>query len=357
MMVLWIFWVKIFFKRLFYLIKSSPALIVWLMIIIGAFVFAFTNNYINISMDIQTIIMVIMLLTLFSLLNSLKNYNVMPILIKYSKSRNNNKNIKIKFFIKQAVKNNMLLLVFSIIIYITILNIHYFPIIIGTAIFSIILSFSLMYIKHNCINNKVKKYNQRTVKINPIIKSILYDYLSPNFLVMAVLCFTLTFMVIIEYSGDINILNETNNQTVFFILFTVIISIGFMGIIESVPNINWKFWAIVCSKKYSYYIKRTILFLISVFSSLLITFIFMGSIINIPLLLKHLYSIAIVLFVTVNTAYTVSHILIKGIILFAFITLTVWISTLPVIYITLLLIPAFFIMIKAKNEYKEWYLL
>lgn len=351
------FWVKIAVKRITALFNSSPVLIIWTMIIIGSFFYAIVNKHIEIALDMRTLFVVIPFLVLSSLLNSFKNYNLMPMLIVYSKSKLTNKNICSKFFIKQTLKNNILLLVFAVIAYNYIADKKYYAVIIGTTIFSIILSFILMYVKNIYLNRRTAKTITKKSKINPIIKSALYDYLAPNFLPMAIICIAFFLLIIVEFTKDINSLYELKNQPVFFILMTIVFSIGFMGIVESIPNINWKFQAIISPNDFKYHIKRTSFFLCGIFGWLLALFIIIGGIINPSLLLKYLYCIFVLFFVTLHISFTMSSMIMKAITLLIITVLTIWISTLSVGFLAVLIIPILVTLFKAKNEYMEWSLL
>ena len=354
-MALIIFWIKIALRRIRSFFKTSPVTIIWAVIFIGSFIFAAVNRHIEIP-DTQTFILVLPLLVLSSLFNSLKNYHVMPVLIKYSKSKFPNKNIRIRFFIKQAFVNNILLLLFNIIIFNDMANKSYFFVISGTTAFSLILSFLLMYLKNNYLNKGTIEKNKKQIKINPVIKSTIYDYLTPNFLSIAVLCAALFLVITVELIKGLNPSYEMGNRYI-FIIITVIFSIGFMGVIESIPCINWKYQAIISPNDFRYHIKRTIFFLAGIFGCLLIFFIVTAAAINIMFMLKYLFCIFTLFLASVFTAFTISNMLIKTITLLLILALTVWISTLPAGFLSILLLPVLAVLIKAKNEYREWSLL
>jgi hypothetical protein len=48
--------------------------------------------------------------------------------------------------------------------------------------------------------------------------------------------------------------------------------------------------------------------------------------------------------------------MVKAFIITIFVILTLWISTLPVGFLSILVIPLIISFFKAKNEYREWYL-
>ena len=130
-----------------------------------------------------------------------------------------------------------------------------------------------------------------------------------------------------------------------------------MGIVESIPHINWKFQAIISPSDFKYHIKRTSFFLCGIFGWLLVLFIIIGGIINLALLLKYLYCIFVLFFVTLHISFTMSSMIIKAITLLIITVLTIWISTLSVGFLPILIIPILVTLFKAKNEYMEWSLL
>ena len=353
-MILMLFWIKVITKRFLALLKTSPITIIWAMIIVAAFLFAIVNNHIDVKLDSRTMVLALAFFILASLINSLKNYDVMPVLTLYSKSNYRNKAICTRFFIKQAVKNNMLLLIFSVFAYNSLTDKKYFIIMPGLNIVIIFCLFGIMYAKNSYVNRKLTKTFTRRLNINPVTKSALYDFLNPNFIIAAIVCMALSLIVFIEFTQDINQLNEMLYQRVFFILISIAFFIGFAGIIDSIPKINWKFQAIIAPNDYKYHIKRTLLFLAGAYGWLFAIFIFVGGIIDIMLLLKYLYCMVILLLVTMNIAFTISHMIVKAIILSLIAALILWGSTFSAVFLPVLAIPFIITLIKARNEYREW---
>ena len=352
-----LFCIRITIKRILKLIKSYPLLIIWVTIIIASFIYAITSKNIVAMPNLQIMVIITPFLVLVSLFKSLKNYNVLPVLTQYSKSGLQNNYIYIIFFIKQAFVNNIWLLAFNFIIYYFVRSKKYIAITLTATVISFVLSFLLMYLKNNF---KIKKTNfkgTKRIKINPLIKSAVLDYVTPDFFTIAVVCIALALVIMIETTKNVNSLYELENPLILFIGLTIILSIGFIGITDSIRNINWKFQAIISPNTFSYHVKRTMLFLITAFGLLLLFFVFIGARINVLLLLKYLYCVVILLCISIFIAFTTDNIITKGIILLLIIAFTVWISTLSVGLLPILLIPLFAVLIKAKNEYREWSLL
>ena len=356
-MVLLIFWITIAANRILNLLKSSPVIIIWLVIITGSFIYAFTNNHIAVNMDTVTFFIITVFFMFSSVLKSLKKINVTPILITYSKSKFSNKYIYIRFLIKRAIINNLLLIIFSIIAFNALLDKIKFFILIGITIFSVINSFLLMYSINRYKSSQITKPALIRLKINPRIKSAVFDYLTADFLAAAVLCIAMFLILLHEIVKGASLDNNLKLQTYFPILMTVVFGFGFMGIIEPVQNINWKFHALLSANDFKYHVKRTMLFLAAVFCWLFAVFTGIGIFISVTLLLKCLFCITVLFLASIFTAFTITNMLIKAITLFFLLALTVWISMLPAPFLFILLIPVIITFLKAKNEYREWYLL
>jgi hypothetical protein len=353
-----LFCIRIAIKRILKLLKSFPMLIIWVTIIIVSFIYAITSKNIVVMPSLQIMIIITPFLVLVSSLKSLKNYNVMPVLTQYSKSSLQNSYIYIIFFVKQAFVNNIWLSAFNFIIFYFVRNKKYIAITLTATVISFILSFLLMYLKNNF---KTKKANYKETKrikinpkINPLIKSAVFDYVTPDFFTIAVVCIAFALAIMIETTKNVNFLYELENPLILFIGLTIILSIGFIGITDSIRNINWKFQAIISPNTFGYHIKRTMLFLITAFGLLLLFFVFIGTMINVLLLFKYLYCVVILLCISIFTAFTSGNIITKGITLLLIIAFTLWISTLSAGLLPILVIPLFAALIKAKNEYREW---
>jgi hypothetical protein len=359
-MALLLFWIKVAIKRILDFSRPYFLFALCAIIFIGAFIFAFINGHIDINLDIKTIYIIISLIILLSLFNSFRNYNLLPILIKYSKSKYQNKFIIKRYFFKKTLSNNLLLLIFYFIAFYSILknSINYIHILIlfGITIFSINLSFIIMYIKNKYSNNKYSEIGDKKLKINPLIKSAIYDYLSSDFLITFIVCIIIFIAFIIGIVKDIDSIYELKNNSNLFIIITLIFSLGFTSVIGSIPQINWKFQSIVSPNSFKYHLKRTFLVLLSFMGWLILLFIVFGSLINIMLLIKYLYCLFILLFTIINISLTITNMMIKVFMVTIIITLTMWISTLPVWFLLILVIPVILTFVKAKYEYREWYL-
>jgi hypothetical protein len=209
----------------------------------------------------------------------------------------------------------------------------------------------------NYTNERTAKTPVKRMKINPAIKSAVYDYLLSDFLTLAVPCIALFFIGIIQFTEGLDYLYEIKNQSAFFIAMTIIFFIGFMGICSSIPNINWKFQAIISPSDFKYHAKRTIFFLGGFFGWLLVIFIFVGSMINPALMLKYLLCIIVLFLATIFISLTFFNAIIKFLLLIFIAALTIWVSTMPSSFLLILAVPVLAAFLKAKDDYREWYLL
>ena len=81
-MILLIFWIKVAIKRILDLSKPYLFIIICALISISSFIFAFKNGYISIILDIKPIYIITSLIIFLSLIYSMKNYYLMPQLIR-----------------------------------------------------------------------------------------------------------------------------------------------------------------------------------------------------------------------------------------------------------------------------------
>jgi hypothetical protein len=352
-MALMFFWIKVGLKRVLEAFKARPAFVILFVLVIAAFVYAIVNKYIVAELDAQKLAIIMPIFILSPFFGSFMRYNLMPEFLKYSKSKFGNNTICVRFFVTKAIVNNLWLLILIMFIYYALTDKKYFYILPIANIFSIFLSFLLMYTKNKYTNRKIAKIAIKRLNINPKIKSAMYDY-SSGFLFIAVICIVLFFIAIIGSTKDLHYLYEMENPSSFFSAITIIFSFGFMGIIGSIPNINWKFQAIMTPNNFKYHIKRTLLFLGGFYGWLLVIFILLGSFINLVLLLKYVYCIFVLFLAAIFISWSISHSIIKLMIFVLIVALTIWVSAAPAIYLPILIIPVLITLGMAKSDYKEW---
>jgi hypothetical protein len=354
-MALVFFWLKIAVKRIVYVVKIAPVLVIGTAIIIFALIVA--KKDLIITLDTQKLIMTASIFVFISLLLSLKKYNLVSRFILYSKSNFMNKVIRRYFFMGQAFAHNILLLFFNFYVLKGILKVEHFiyPLII--TLFSIIVSFAVMIIKNKYTNKITRITKTNRIYIKPAVKSLIHDYFTPGFFQAAALAFFLCIIFVMELLKNINLLHEMENPHFFFMGLTAFLSIGFMGIVDSILHINWKFYAVIMPADFKYHVTRTILFLTAIFGVLIAVFVVSAASFSIIALIKYLYCVIVLLFISIHTGFIIGGMLIKAIWLMLATIVILRISILPAYFLVL---PAFFaliLLVKAKNSYKERYFL
>jgi hypothetical protein len=154
-----------------------------------------------------------------------------------------------------------------------------------------------------------------------------------------------------------NILHNAENLNTLFLALSAVLSIGFMGINDSISHANWKFYALIMPSVFEFHVKRTLLFLISVFSLLIAIFIFLGLSFAVQISIKYLYCLSVILFISIGVSFTVGNMLLKAFKVILAIILTLWLSTLQIYFLVLPALLAAAFMFKAKNEYTDRYYL
>jgi hypothetical protein len=351
------FWLKVFFKRTISFFRQSPVILLWFIILVIAFFIGRPN--INLPSNTNLLVLFVIVLAVISLLVSFKNYNVLPALIAYSKSGLQNRHICFWFFVKQAFRNNLWLLIVDVIILYKLIKSEHFAVlrIMTVTVFSVILSFAIMYLKNKYNAAKIQKIAVKKSKISVQIKSGLYDYFSGDFLLVVVLGLALFAGIIVEFVKNKDLFNQIKDPAVIFAGSIIVLAILFLGIIDSIPKINWKFYAIIYPKNLSYHLKRTTLILLGSFCFLIVIFAIISSSFGIISLIKYLFCITMLLFFSIYNAFSLNNQIIKILRAVIFTILTIWVSALHPALLLTLIIPLLVTAILTKNDYKERYYL
>jgi hypothetical protein len=337
-MALIFFWLKMAVRRIVYLFNISPVVVVGAAVIILALFFAKTELII---LDTQKFTILASGFFLLSVFLSLKKNNLYTSLVLYSKSIYINRVIYSLFFIFRAFINNLLLLIFDLFVLIGIFKIEkiiYLPLI---TVFSVLSSYLIMLAKNKYYFKKIYKINTNNVYVNPVVKSTFHDYFTSDFFQTAVISLALFVVIIAELIKTGNLLLETEKSHLLLTGLTAVLSLGFMGIVDSIPKANWKFFAVISPSDFKYHFKRTFLFLVTVFCLPIAVFVFTGILFSITILFKYLYCLILILCASINIGFTTGNMFIKAIGLLLAIVLILWLSTLPFYY---LVFPLFFLL-------------
>ncbi|GHV33498.1 hypothetical protein AGMMS4952_25420 [Spirochaetia bacterium] len=345
-MALLLFWLKIAVKEIINLFKTSPIVIIGAMIIIFAFIVGGQDTVITVNQEI--FIAIVSILFFIGLVVSIKKYDTIPTLTLYAKSNNTNRRIYNTFFLKQSLINNAPLLVFDFIVLKGIVKTDYALCLPIVTVVSIVCLSVLMRVRHKQGSNKIITAGNNSRHINPRIKSALSDYCTPGFIQEALL--SIAFFIIV-------VVHEKEYQPPFFMGLLLVLALGFMGVLDSIPHINWPFYAIVSSKKFRYYYRRTFLFLTGFFCLLIGSFICLVLLYDPHSVIKYCYIILALLSFAINVSLSTGSMLIKCFTMVIVTFLTLWICSLNAYLLLLLIIPLGITYLKAKNEHGDRYLL
>jgi hypothetical protein len=215
-----------------------------------------------------------------------------------------------------------------------------------------------MYIKNAFTGKRINKIAVEKAGFGPAIKSAIHDYFSSDFLQMTVLSIGLFIALAVLLIGNVSFLHELENPSIMYIGILIILSLGFGGIIDSVPHINWKFHAIIFPHDFIWHIKRAGVFLGVLFCLPMLLFIFMAFFFGFALFLKYLYCTVVMLLLSINIAFMISGKLTKALLFFIpTAVFTAWVSTLQAPFLLILAALVLLTFLKANNEYREWYYL
>jgi hypothetical protein len=349
-----LFWLKIAAKEAAALFKTSPIVIIWAAIITAAFMVGGKDAAIRLNG--RAFAITVSFLFFAALLVSTEKYDIVPRLILYAKSDSPNRIVGLTFFAEKAIANNVVLLVFDLIVFRGILKTEYALYLPWATLLSAACSFACMVLRNKFAATKIAAGRKDTVRIYPLVKGALHDYCAPGFVQEAALSFGLFIALMLELANSKTPLSEAEYPPAFFMLLLLILAIGFMGLIDSAPHINWKFYAILSSRSFKHHMMRTIIFLSVFFGLMVLSLIVMAARHDLRSLAKYLYIVLALLLFSTTVAFSMGSALIKcfGMAIFAF--FAVWLCGFNAYLLWLLLIPMGISFVKAKNDHGDWYL-
>lgn len=344
-----LFWVKVILKRIIEFIKISPVITIGGIIILTAFVYTSTN--IQLTLDITKFIITCSILVSIPIIISLKEYNVLKTMTFYAKSNYSNQLLRYIFFIRKSLLNNFFIILFFIFIFSNIIILDFsfdvwkilciFP-------FSVFLSLIVIFLRNS--NKKINKQREK-IPINPIIKSTLYDYMDS--ILMAIIIIVLSLFIGIELLRDKNILSEMAEPVFVPLILFVLLSIGFIGLSDSMSNTNWLFYAII-SLNFKYHLKRTIMFIVSFYGIVMLQYTITLMYIDATLLLIHLFAIISTMLFSIGIAYSKGNIIRKIIVYGLYIRITVYVLYFNPYIMLASVFPVIIVFFIAKSDFTEW---
>ncbi|MDR1399373.1 MAG: hypothetical protein LBJ41_05580 [Treponema sp.] len=343
--VLALFWTKVAVRRVIALVKLSPIVVIGGTVFIVAFVY--TKTDVAISLNIEHFIIIMALLFFAGLIYSFKSINIPDKLIRYSKSAFSNHALQRFFFIQRAIANNVYTLVFMALVFLKWINPD-FPLnpAILPALFLLftVCSFGVLVMRHRDMQRTARAVTwPRRVNINAAIKSTVLDFMTPSFLLLALISVTLFVVVFIDYMSDTHI-----EAHLLFAIFLGISALGFTSISDALTGVNWAFYAVI-NRAFTYQFKRAALFLVAVFAPMII----ISAAVNANYLFVYLYAEALLITFFISAGFLnipapVSVFLISG-----FTAITLYISYINP-YLTLIMaMPATLLLIKARSDYYD----
>ncbi|MDR1301841.1 MAG: hypothetical protein LBK43_05155 [Treponema sp.] len=347
-MALLLFWIKVILKRILEFIKISPVTIIGGIIILSALIY--TNTNIQVTLNGSKFIITFSALIIIPIMMSLKEYSVLEKITFYAKSNYSNRLLRYIFFVKKSLLNNILMILFFILIFSNRIIVDFsfniwktlciFP-------FSIFLSLLVMILRNN--GRKINK-TKNIMHINSVIKSTLYDY--RDSVLMAIIIIAVSLFICIELFMYKNILNEMTEPVFIPLILFILLSIGFIGLSDSVIKTNWLFYTVV-SLDFRYHFKRTVLFILSFYGIVLLQYIIIVMYLDITLLLIYLFAIISTMLLAMGIVYLRGNILKKIIVYALYIRLVVYILYVSPYIMLVSIFPALIALVMAKNDFIE----
>jgi hypothetical protein len=358
-MPLFLFWLKIAVKRTVAFLKQFPVLAAGTVVIVLSFAVAGVNAIAR--LDAAKCLTILSFFTVISLAVSLKPHNITPVLLLYAKSGRPRKRVRAVFFVKKAFANNVPLLLFDIVVITGLVRAEgrfYFPLF---TLCSLLCSLLVMLVKDNRAEKGAGPAGPRKTRPGAAFRAALYDYLTPEFFQDAAVTVSLFIVAFIEIIKARIALRPRDDQANIFLALAAALSLGFPAIINSIPHINWKYYAVVSPQGFSYHFKNTAVFLLCSFGLFIAAFIVLGLFVDARLTLVSLYGVSLVFIFSVSAAFTSFGMIVKALLLIAAVVFFLWFSlwtgfTRPFLML-LLLLPVLAGLAKARIDYREWYIL
>jgi hypothetical protein len=253
------FLIKIFVTRILYVVKQYPVIAAGTVLLVFSFLAVEINTTIN--LDTKKCIPVTVVLMLSFAAVSLKKRRVTPAVIAFSKSGFTNKTIHALFFISRSIINNGPLVLFNLIVLKRLITVERFIYVSIITIVSLLSSFCIMNVRNKFTYGKTIKEKINKRPANPLVKSAVCDYGTPDFFQTAVTAVSLFSAVLFELLKDADVLREMEHPFILVMRPAAALSFGFMGIVDSIPHTNWKFYALISPYNFNRQFRKTLLFL------------------------------------------------------------------------------------------------
>ena len=349
------FWIKIFIKRLINAIKEQPIIFIFPVILIAAIIIG--NVDIVIELNSRVIMIMLVSLVTLSIITSFKNYRTISSLILFSKSNKTNKYIKFRFFLRNAILNNIFLILIILFSFNKNVSTENYAIMPITAVFSIIVSFLVMYTKDSYLNKKVARNNIEIVKLKPRLKGLIYDYLTSEFVLLFLFSISLLVFFILEILPEIELLHGMENKSSILTGTIIILAISSLSINGSIEQINWKFYAIINPCSFSYHVKRSLLFIFTIGGILIITLGLIVLQLGLEMFIKYLFCMVVLFYFSIYNSFAYGNVIAKIVKPALFTILIIFFANIHIVLLLVILAPLYMISNSAKNDFKDKILL
>jgi hypothetical protein len=390
-MKLMMFWIRRHLLNFFKIIKSSPVITVAVILIAFSLFVSKTNIAINMNKNIFNLAN--MVLIMISSLNTIKTIDYSRHIKLYLLTNHSHLTIRNIVILTESLFSIFPFIIFYLLYYFNIINflINKIPnttliillafsysltnrlinrrFILYCSIFIQIFTFYIIFYINNTLlfavlplyfiinvylMSKTKivydNYQNIILKIPPVIKSTLYDFISPSFL-QPVVIITFIFFYIIY---DNLLINSAYNN--FLMILSGLLSLNFYLIIDSVQNSNWLFYSVV-SINHFFQIKRMVVFLISFFFILILFDLIYIVIIDLQHIYIYISYILFNLIFSICISIYYCSLILKAVVGIIFIITSTYILFINPFIIFILIIPLILLYFLSKINHYGWYYL
>jgi hypothetical protein len=348
-MALLAFWLKLLLKRIIELVAISPVITIGGMLLLSALMY---TNTTQVTLDFNKFAMLCLFLTLMPAVFSLQEHPILGKLTFYAKSKYSNRLLRHIFFATKSLVNNIVMALFLALVFLRRIRFDFpFNALKTLLLFpcSVLLSFAVIVVRNN--GKKTARKRRDKTPISPVVKSALYDYIKSA--LMAGIITALSLVIGIELLKDRHMLKEMAEPVFIPLLLFALLAIGFVGLSDSIQNINWMFYSVV-SLDFKRQFKRALLVAVSSYAIVLPQYILAVAYVDMNLLLLYLFSIVLMLLLATGIAFLKGNMLKKIAIYGILVRLALYALYERPCLMPAGILPLVIVLVMAKNDFIEW---
>jgi hypothetical protein len=349
-----LFWIKIALKRLVELVRLSPVVVIGCGLFIGALVY--TKTTIAIPLSPSRCGMALLLLFLISLVYALKKRDLLIPVTFYLKGGHTNRLIRVLFFSKRALLNNIPLLLFILCVKTGRIVLEAVP---NTAelfllfVFFLLCSVLTMALRHSAKSAPRKNKKRARRILNVVAKSAVQDFMSSDLVSSLILAAVLQAVVIVSLIQDPDMLETMEEPSFLFALLLGTVAAAFSGVINAASSVNWQFYSVMATK-FSWHLKRLALFLIASTAVMVLPYSIITVRFGAEPLVIWLYAVVLFLVFSICMAFCYGNILKKSLLGGGFAAITLYLSVADPYLVCIMTAPLVVLFLKVKNEFTDW---